>query len=60
MLACSFPGIFAPLSKISKLFERSKEISRQPYSPVPRPRRIDLARVTSKVNTGTSLIYLIA
>ncbi|XP_056598340.1 CAP-Gly domain-containing linker protein 4-like isoform X2 [Triplophysa dalaica] len=47
-------GIFAPLSKISKLFERSKEISRQPYTPVPRPRRIDLARVTSKVNTGLS------
>ncbi|XP_057184057.1 CAP-Gly domain-containing linker protein 4-like isoform X4 [Triplophysa rosa] len=47
-------GIFAPLSKISKISERSKESSRQPYAPVPRPRRIDLARVMSKVNTGLS------
>lgn len=47
-------GIFAPLSKISKLSERRKDRSRQPCTPVPHPRRIDLARVTSKVNTGLS------
>uniref|UniRef100_A0A672NU61 CAP-Gly domain-containing protein n=1 Tax=Sinocyclocheilus grahami TaxID=75366 RepID=A0A672NU61_SINGR len=49
-------GIFAPLSKVSKLSERRKSSPRQPTAPVPHPRRIDLARVTSKVNTGTSLI----
>uniref|UniRef100_A0A671RXA3 Si:dkeyp-47f9.4 n=1 Tax=Sinocyclocheilus anshuiensis TaxID=1608454 RepID=A0A671RXA3_9TELE len=48
-------GIFAPLSKVSKLSERRKNSPRQPTAPVPHPRRIDLARVTSKVNTGTSL-----
>uniref|UniRef100_A0A671P9Q1 CAP-Gly domain-containing linker protein 4-like n=1 Tax=Sinocyclocheilus anshuiensis TaxID=1608454 RepID=A0A671P9Q1_9TELE len=51
-------GIFAPLSKVSKLSERRKSSPRQPTAPVPHPRRIDLARVTSKVNTGTSLIDL--
>ncbi|XP_016337377.1 CAP-Gly domain-containing linker protein 4-like, partial [Sinocyclocheilus anshuiensis] len=45
-------GIFAPLSKVSKLSERRKNSPRQPTAPVPHPRRIDLARVTSKVNTG--------
>ncbi|XP_067311071.1 CAP-Gly domain-containing linker protein 4 isoform X4 [Pseudorasbora parva] len=45
-------GIFAPLSKVSKLSERQKNSPRQPSAPVPHPRRIDLARVTSKVNTG--------
>ncbi|KAK7153400.1 hypothetical protein R3I93_011341 [Phoxinus phoxinus] len=45
-------GIFAPLSKLSKLSERRKNSPRQPSAPVPHPRRIDLARVTSKVNTG--------
>uniref|UniRef100_A0A8C2JSB0 Si:dkeyp-47f9.4 n=1 Tax=Cyprinus carpio TaxID=7962 RepID=A0A8C2JSB0_CYPCA len=45
-------GIFAPLSKVSKLSERRKSSPRQPTAPVPHPRRIDLARVTSKVNTG--------
>uniref|UniRef100_A0A8C2Q1E3 Si:dkeyp-47f9.4 n=1 Tax=Cyprinus carpio TaxID=7962 RepID=A0A8C2Q1E3_CYPCA len=44
-------GIFAPLSKVSKLSERRKSSPRQPTAPVPHPRRIDLARVTSKVNT---------
>uniref|UniRef100_A0A8C2CLW2 Si:dkeyp-47f9.4 n=1 Tax=Cyprinus carpio TaxID=7962 RepID=A0A8C2CLW2_CYPCA len=48
-------GIFAPLSKVSKLSERRKYSPRQPAAPVPHPRRIDLARVTSKDNTGTSL-----
>uniref|UniRef100_A0A673IHR2 CAP-Gly domain-containing protein n=1 Tax=Sinocyclocheilus rhinocerous TaxID=307959 RepID=A0A673IHR2_9TELE len=48
-------GIFAPLSKVSKLSERRKNSPRQPTAPVPHPRWIDLARVTSKVNTGTSL-----
>ncbi|XP_051725271.1 CAP-Gly domain-containing linker protein 4 isoform X3 [Ctenopharyngodon idella] len=45
-------GIFAPLSKVSKLSERRKNSPRQPSAPVPHPRQIDLARVTSKVNTG--------
>uniref|UniRef100_A0A673IS72 CAP-Gly domain-containing protein n=1 Tax=Sinocyclocheilus rhinocerous TaxID=307959 RepID=A0A673IS72_9TELE len=45
-------GIFAPLSKVSKLSERRKNSPRQPTAPVPHPRWIDLARVTSKVNTG--------
>uniref|UniRef100_A0A8C1BSB5 Si:dkeyp-47f9.4 n=1 Tax=Cyprinus carpio carpio TaxID=630221 RepID=A0A8C1BSB5_CYPCA len=45
-------GIFAPLSKVSKLSERRKYSPRQPAAPVPHPRRIDLARVTSKDNTG--------
>lgn len=45
-------GIFAPLSKISKLSEHRKHSPRQTCVPVPHPRRIDLARVTSKVNTG--------
>lgn len=45
-------GIFAPLSKISKLSEHRKHSPRQTCIPVPHPRRIDLARVTSKVNTG--------
>ncbi|XDV43665.1 hypothetical protein PO909_012106 [Leuciscus waleckii] len=48
-------GIFAPLSKLSKLSERRKYSPRQPSAPAPHPRRIDLARVTSKVNTGTFL-----
>uniref|UniRef100_A0A8C1KQT8 Si:dkeyp-47f9.4 n=1 Tax=Cyprinus carpio TaxID=7962 RepID=A0A8C1KQT8_CYPCA len=42
-------GIFAPLSKVSKLSERRKSSPRQPTAPVPHPRRIDLARVTSKL-----------
>ncbi|XP_052009518.1 CAP-Gly domain-containing linker protein 4-like isoform X2 [Xyrauchen texanus] len=45
-------GIFAPLSKVSKLSERRKNSPRQPSAPVPHPKRIDLARVTAKVNTG--------
>ncbi|XP_051502580.1 CAP-Gly domain-containing linker protein 4-like isoform X4 [Myxocyprinus asiaticus] len=45
-------GIFAPLSKISKLSERRKNSPRQPSAPVPHPKRINLARVTAKVNTG--------
>uniref|UniRef100_A0A9J7YNX6 Si:dkeyp-47f9.4 n=1 Tax=Cyprinus carpio carpio TaxID=630221 RepID=A0A9J7YNX6_CYPCA len=52
-------GIFAPLSKVSKLSERRKSSPRQPTAPVPHPRRIDLARVTSKsvhiMNAGSCL-----
>ncbi|XP_062324995.1 CAP-Gly domain-containing linker protein 4-like isoform X1 [Osmerus eperlanus] len=43
-------GIFAPLSKISKPLERRK--TNPPKNPVPAPRRIDLSRVPSKINTG--------
>nr|XP_055027315.1 CAP-Gly domain-containing linker protein 4 [Misgurnus anguillicaudatus] len=45
-------GIFAPLSKISKLSERRKDSTRKLGTSVPHPRRIDFARVTSKVNSG--------
>ncbi|KAM6968838.1 CAP-Gly domain-containing linker protein 4 isoform 1-T1 [Tautogolabrus adspersus] len=45
-------GIFAPLSKISKPLERHKSsITKTPVRP---PRRIDLSRITSKINTGLS------
>ncbi|CAL8285723.1 unnamed protein product [Lota lota] len=45
-------GIFAPLSKISKPTERRRSATpRAPLPPRP-PRRLDLSRVTSKVNTG--------
>ncbi|KAJ8289590.1 hypothetical protein GJAV_G00003060 [Gymnothorax javanicus] len=45
-------GIFAPLSKITKLSERRRNI--QPRSSTPlRSARLDLSHVTSKVNTGT-------
>ncbi|CAL8271573.1 unnamed protein product [Merluccius merluccius] len=45
-------GIFAPLSKISKPTERRR--STTPKAPLPTrpPRRLDLSRITSKVNTG--------
>ncbi|XP_041668571.1 CAP-Gly domain-containing linker protein 4-like isoform X2 [Cheilinus undulatus] len=45
-------GIFAPLSKISKPLERHKtSITKAPVRP---SRRIDLSRITSKINTGLS------
>ncbi|XP_014863645.1 PREDICTED: CAP-Gly domain-containing linker protein 4-like isoform X2 [Poecilia mexicana] len=43
-------GIFAPLSKISKPLEKHKSSSTKP--PLRPPRRIDVSRVTSKINTG--------
>ncbi|XP_070776489.1 CAP-Gly domain-containing linker protein 4 isoform X1 [Enoplosus armatus] len=47
-------GIFAPLSKISKPLERPKTSTTKTSTPVRPPRRIDLSRVTSKINTGLS------
>ncbi|KAK5601304.1 hypothetical protein CRENBAI_001498 [Crenichthys baileyi] len=43
-------GIFAPLSKISKPLEKHKSSSTK--TPLRPPRRIDVSRITSKVNTG--------
>ncbi|XP_054894108.1 CAP-Gly domain-containing linker protein 4-like isoform X5 [Poeciliopsis prolifica] len=43
-------GIFAPLSKISRPLEKHKSSSTKP--PLRPPRRIDVSRVTSKINTG--------
>ncbi|XP_054894105.1 CAP-Gly domain-containing linker protein 4-like isoform X2 [Poeciliopsis prolifica] len=45
-------GIFAPLSKISRPLEKHKSSSTKP--PLRPPRRIDVSRVTSKINTGLS------
>ncbi|KAK5857066.1 hypothetical protein PBY51_010333 [Eleginops maclovinus] len=45
-------GIFAPLSKISKPLERHKANTRKTSTPLRPPRRIDVSRVTSKINTG--------
>ncbi|XP_035988739.1 CAP-Gly domain-containing linker protein 3 isoform X2 [Fundulus heteroclitus] len=45
-------GIFAPLSKISKPLEKHKSSSTK--TPLRPPRRIDVSRVTSKINTGPS------
>uniref|UniRef100_A0A673CDD6 CAP-Gly domain-containing protein n=1 Tax=Sphaeramia orbicularis TaxID=375764 RepID=A0A673CDD6_9TELE len=45
-------GIFAPLSKISKPLERHKSNTTKTSMPVRPPRRIDLSRITSKINTG--------
>ncbi|XP_015443598.1 CAP-Gly domain-containing linker protein 4 isoform X1 [Pteropus alecto] len=48
-------GIFAPLSKISKAKDRRKNIVHTPSSkavPLIRSQKIDVAHVTSKVNTG--------
>ncbi|XP_029982113.1 CAP-Gly domain-containing linker protein 4 isoform X2 [Sphaeramia orbicularis] len=47
-------GIFAPLSKISKPLERHKSNTTKTSMPVRPPRRIDLSRITSKINTGLS------
>ncbi|XP_046517070.1 CAP-Gly domain-containing linker protein 4 isoform X3 [Equus quagga] len=47
-------GIFAPLSKISKAKDRRRNIVHTPAKAVPfiRSQKIDVAHVTSKVNTG--------
>ncbi|XP_053702060.1 CAP-Gly domain-containing linker protein 4-like isoform X1 [Synchiropus splendidus] len=46
-------GIFAPLSKISKPSDRPRSTQRTKMSmPIRPPRRIDLSRITSKINTG--------
>uniref|UniRef100_A0A3P8RLD1 Si:dkeyp-47f9.4 n=1 Tax=Amphiprion percula TaxID=161767 RepID=A0A3P8RLD1_AMPPE len=45
-------GIFAPLSKISKPSERLKTSTTKTSTPIRPPRRIDLSRITSKINTG--------
>nr|KAF6446301.1 CAP-Gly domain containing linker protein family member 4 [Rousettus aegyptiacus] len=48
-------GIFAPLSKISKAKDRRKNIVHTPSTkaiPLIRSQKIDVAHVTSKVNTG--------
>ncbi|XP_038158264.1 CAP-Gly domain-containing linker protein 4-like isoform X2 [Cyprinodon tularosa] len=50
---CRFKhGIFAPLSKISKPLEKHKSSSAK--TPLRPPRRIDVSRVTAKINTGLS------
>ncbi|KAM3594284.1 uncharacterized protein V6R79_005089 [Siganus canaliculatus] len=45
-------GIFAPLSKISKPLERHKSSTAKTSTPIRPTRRIDLSRITSKINTG--------
>ncbi|XP_040080085.1 CAP-Gly domain-containing linker protein 4 [Oryx dammah] len=48
-------GIFAPLSKISKAKDRRKNIAHTPSTkagPLIRSQKIDVAHITSKVNTG--------
>ncbi|XP_020943324.1 CAP-Gly domain-containing linker protein 4 isoform X1 [Sus scrofa] len=48
-------GIFAPLSKISKAKDRKKNIAHTPSAkagPLVRSQKIDVAHVTSKINTG--------
>uniref|UniRef100_A0A3B4BN50 CAP-Gly domain-containing protein n=1 Tax=Periophthalmus magnuspinnatus TaxID=409849 RepID=A0A3B4BN50_9GOBI len=46
-----FHGIFAPLSKIAKPLERLKPGIMRTSTPIRPPRKVDLSRVTSKVNT---------
>ncbi|KAK2092259.1 CAP-Gly domain-containing linker protein 4 [Saguinus oedipus] len=51
-------GIFAPLSKISKAKDRRKNIAHTPAKaavPLIRSQKIDVAHVTSKVNTVSAL-----
>uniref|UniRef100_A0A8C5VS75 CAP-Gly domain containing linker protein family member 4 n=1 Tax=Microcebus murinus TaxID=30608 RepID=A0A8C5VS75_MICMU len=52
-------GIFAPLSKISKAKDRRKNTLHTPSTkaavPLIRSQKIDIAHVTSKVNTATSV-----
>ncbi|XP_061599444.1 CAP-Gly domain-containing linker protein 4-like isoform X2 [Cololabis saira] len=45
-------GIFAPLSKISKPLEKHKTSTPRRSTPIRPLRRIDLSRITSKINTG--------
>ncbi|XP_037833667.1 CAP-Gly domain-containing linker protein 4 isoform X1 [Kryptolebias marmoratus] len=49
-------GIFAPLSKISKPVEKHKSSTPRTSTPLRPPRRVDLSRVASKVNTGLFVI----
>nr|XP_060610111.1 CAP-Gly domain-containing linker protein 4 isoform X2 [Anolis sagrei ordinatus] len=51
-------GIFAPLSKISKTSERKKStrISSSRPLPVAKSKKIDVTRVSSKVNSGLSAL----
>lgn len=45
-------GIFAPLSKISKASEKHKASTTKTSTSIRPSRRIDLSRITSKINTG--------
>ncbi|KAH0622633.1 hypothetical protein JD844_025105 [Phrynosoma platyrhinos] len=51
-------GIFAPLSKISKVSERKKSTRVSSSRPLPlvKPKKIDVTRITSKVNSGLSAL----
>ncbi|XP_048367602.1 CAP-Gly domain-containing linker protein 4 isoform X1 [Sphaerodactylus townsendi] len=51
-------GIFAPLSKISKVSERKKNarISSSRPLPVMKSKKIDIKHITSKVNSGLSTV----
>ncbi|XP_059573173.1 CAP-Gly domain-containing linker protein 4 isoform X1 [Alligator mississippiensis] len=52
-------GIFAPLSKISKASDHKKNPVRSPStrsSPLVKSKKIDVTRVTSKVNTGLAAL----
>lgn len=49
------PGIFAPLSKISKASDHKKSSVRSPSvrsSPLVKSKKIDVTHITSKVNSG--------
>lgn len=48
-------GIFAPLSKISKPSDRLKSSTVKTSTPIRPPRRIDLSRITSKINTAAGV-----
>ncbi|XP_042300091.1 LOW QUALITY PROTEIN: CAP-Gly domain-containing linker protein 4 [Sceloporus undulatus] len=51
-------GIFAPLSKISKVSERKKSTRVSSSRPLPlvKSKKIDITRITSKVNSGLSAL----
>uniref|UniRef100_A0A7M4ERH5 CAP-Gly domain containing linker protein family member 4 n=1 Tax=Crocodylus porosus TaxID=8502 RepID=A0A7M4ERH5_CROPO len=52
-------GIFAPLSKISKASDHKKNPVRSPStrsSPLVKSKKIDVTRITSKVNTGLAAL----
>uniref|UniRef100_A0A3B5B5D4 Si:dkeyp-47f9.4 n=1 Tax=Stegastes partitus TaxID=144197 RepID=A0A3B5B5D4_9TELE len=51
---CRIKHIFAPLSKISKPSERHKTSTTKTSTPIRPSRRIDLSRITSKINTVLS------
>lgn len=54
LLYLPLTGIFAPLSKISKPSERCKASPQRSATPIRPTQRINLSRVTSKINTGNS------